>query len=550
MSLPGAIIFFTGVASCILVLSNSYKKSVNLTWSLFGLTSAFWGFGEFFLFNATDAVSALFWGRFINCLPLLHPIFFFHFVCAFEEKVKEKKKELFLYYTISLLLFVLVIVYPSANISGVRQMFGTFYYPMPGIIFHFIGVFFTYLVTYGLILLHKEHKTANSIKANQTNYLFWGFLTTFLPGAGMAFLPVYNISIPPIGIYLIPAYIFTTTYAIIKHHLMDITIVIKTYGLFVLIYFLLLITLLLFGIVGREWLMTIFPHYWWLGLMLSTMVIAIAGHIVANYFKRRSELEITTEMEVRSNKERLILLGQLIGGIAHNMKTPIMAMGGWVAHERELITEYEESLGDKSITEDDYREIAKEMREGCTKVMTQLQYMTEVIDTIRGQAMELQDTSRSVFDIRDLVKRVDLLLESELRRNKCFLRKEVEIDEKTVIAGEVSNLVQVLANLINNAMHAYRAKGGEIIFRITKDEKDILIMLQDFGVGIPERVQKDLFQTMVTTKGKFGTGLGLLMSKSTIKARFDGNITFTSKEGEGSTFCIHIPLTKIVPLPA
>ena len=50
---------------------------------------------------------------------------------------------------------------------------------------------------------------------------------------------------------------------------------------------------------------------------------------------------------------------------------------------------------------------------------------------------------------------------------------------------------------------------------------------------------------MVTTKGKNGTGLGLYMSYSNIKAKFNGDITFESKQGEGTTFTISIPYTKV-----
>ena len=49
---------------------------------------------------------------------------------------------------------------------------------------------------------------------------------------------------------------------------------------------------------------------------------------------------------------------------------------------------------------------------------------------------------------------------------------------------------------------------------------------------------------MVTTKGKNGTGLGLYMSYSNIKARFNGDITFKTEEGKGTTFNIIIPITK------
>ena len=57
-----------------------------------------------------------------------------------------------------------------------------------------------------------------------------------------------------------------------------------------------------------------------------------------------------------------------------------------------------------------------------------------------------------------------------------------------------------------------------------------------------KEVQDNLFKKMVTTKGKNGTGLGLFMSYSNIKAHFGGNISFESKEGVGTTFYITIPI--------
>ena len=61
---------------------------------------------------------------------------------------------------------------------------------------------------------------------------------------------------------------------------------------------------------------------------------------------------------------------------------------------------------------------------------------------------------------------------------------------------------------------------------------------------MPDDVQEKLFKSMITTKGKNGTGLGMFMSYSTIKGHFNGDITFTSELGKGTTFNIIIPLPK------
>ena len=71
---------------------------------------------------------------------------------------------------------------------------------------------------------------------------------------------------------------------------------------------------------------------------------------------------------------------------------------------------------------------------------------------------------------------------------------------------------------------------------------NIIFIIQDYGSGIPKKVQDKLFNEMITTKGKNGTGLGLFMSYSNIRAHFNGNMTFESEEGKGTKFIITIPL--------
>ena len=58
-----------------------------------------------------------------------------------------------------------------------------------------------------------------------------------------------------------------------------------------------------------------------------------------------------------------------------------------------------------------------------------------------------------------------------------------------------------------------------------------------------KEVQSKLFKEMITTKGKNGTGLGLFMSYSNIKAHFNGNITFESEKGKGTIFSIIVPIS-------
>ncbi len=247
------------------------------------------------------------------------------------------------------------------------------------------------------------------------------------------------------------------------------------------------------------------------------------------------------QQEILLEQERLASLGQLIGGIAHNLKTPIMSISGGIEALKDLAYEYRDSIDDRSVTEQDHKEIAKEMLNWLDRMKPYCSYMSDVISAVKGQAVQMNASTTVKFTVDELVKRVDLLMRHELKKYHCILNLETQIDMSTEIKGEVNNLVQVFDNIIINAMQAYEGQNGTIDLKILRSGDNVEFTFRDYGKGIPKQITDRLFKEMVTTKGKNGTGLGLYMSYSTIKGRFGGNMSFTSKEGCGTTFFISIP---------
>lgn len=256
----------------------------------------------------------------------------------------------------------------------------------------------------------------------------------------------------------------------------------------------------------------------------------------------KKDLETIKENQAMlMERERLASLGQLIGGIAHNLKTPIMSISGGLEALKDLVKEYDDSIDDKNVTMSDHHEIAREMLQWLEKIRPHCSYMSDIISAVKGQAVQLNYSSTYSFRLDGLVKRVDLLMKHELKKNHCSLKTDFRIDLDTEVKGEVNNLVQILDNMIINAIHSYEGRSGEIEFKIVEKDNNIIISIADNGKGMPIDVQNRLFKEMITTKGKNGTGLGMYMSYSTIKGRFGGNIWFDSEEGKGTTFYISIP---------
>ena len=252
---------------------------------------------------------------------------------------------------------------------------------------------------------------------------------------------------------------------------------------------------------------------------------------------------IEDKQSMLMEKERLASLGQMIGGIAHNLKTPIMSIAGAAEGLTDLTKEYDISIGDPSVTNEDHHAIVKDMNEWIEKVKTHTSYMSDVITAVKGQAVAFTETKSDTFTISELLTHVDVLMKHELKNALIELNTSVLVPDSLSIRGNINSLVQVINNIISNAIQAYNGKTNKNIdFIIKVKENDIIFTIQDYGCGMSKKVKDKLFKEMITTKGKNGTGLGLFMSYSKIRAHFNGNITFESEEGKGTRFDINVPL--------
>lgn len=246
--------------------------------------------------------------------------------------------------------------------------------------------------------------------------------------------------------------------------------------------------------------------------------------------------------DILIERERLASLGQLIGGIAHNLKSPIMSISGATEGLTDLIKEYEESIVDKDVTIDDHLAIANDMKDWISKIKSYLEYMSDIITAVKGQAVALSENAVDSFTVEELTKRVDILMKHELKKALITLNLDLKVPTSLMIHGNINGLVQVINNMISNAIQAYKGKEGQTIdLIITQEKNDVIVSVRDYAGGLPKEVQEKLFKEMITTKGKDGTGIGLFMSYSNIRAHFNGDITYSTEEGKGTIFNIILP---------
>jgi two-component system NtrC family sensor kinase len=145
-------------------------------------------------------------------------------------------------------------------------------------------------------------------------------------------------------------------------------------------------------------------------------------------------------------------------------------------------------------------------------------------------------------DVNQTINQTVDLLENFARSNNIDLQTDLA-EQLPIIAGDQAQLQQVILNLVNNAIDAI-GKDGTVSVKSSADKSEIRITITDTGPGIPESMQKKVFDPFYTTKstGK-GTGLGLWISYSIIE-KMGGKLALQSKEGQGASFTITLPIVQ------
>lgn len=242
--------------------------------------------------------------------------------------------------------------------------------------------------------------------------------------------------------------------------------------------------------------------------------------------------EVTAELEKQHQdlirKEKLSALGEMAAAVAHEIRNPLVAIGGFARRlDKQLVSR---------LTEGELNWAAIIVRE--------VDRLEKILRDILDFARETT-TTESTIDPNDLAREVMFLFESELRAKGITLVKELQT-ELPPIRGDAAGIRQVFINLISNAMQAMES-GGTLTIRsgFDKDEHErVTVEVSDTGGGIPPEVLSNIFNPFFTTKEK-GIGLGLTLAHRIIE-RNHGTIQVINRLGEGATFAVTFPATGVV----
>jgi len=285
--------------------------------------------------------------------------------------------------------------------------------------------------------------------------------------------------------------------------------------------------------------------------------------------ERKQAEDERSKLERQLNQvHKMEAVGQLAGGVAHEINTPIQYLGDNLKFLSEAFINYRSVLtaakGLLSMTEkdDDLKEaiatLATEMEEKDIAYLEKeipealqqsIEGAKQVADIVSAMKEFAHPSSKEVAqeDINAIITNALAVSHNEW---KYVAETEVMLDSKlprvNCLRGEIS---QVVLNIIINAAHAIEEKShgekGLITVSTAEDAGWVEIRVQDTGNGIPEKVRGNIFNPFFTTKpvGK-GTGQGLAISQDIVVGKHGGELFFDTEAGVGTTFVIRLPVNQ------
>ena len=246
-------------------------------------------------------------------------------------------------------------------------------------------------------------------------------------------------------------------------------------------------------------------------------------NLMASSLKDRDErLKEHTEQQIMK-LERLATLGQLAGGVAHEINNPLGT-----------ISIYAQMAIDELGKDND------SCKENLQVVMKQTNRAGKIVKDLLEFARQFEPEMRMV-NINDVLGKAIAMTTHPAKLQDVRLTTRLTQGLPS-INGDSDKLQQVFVNIIVNALQAM-TKGGELTVatRLTEDNEFVEIEISDTGCGIPEEHLDKLFDPFFTTKeiGE-GTGLGLSVSLGIVQ-RHNGSVDVRSKVGQGSTFIVRLP---------
>lgn len=244
--------------------------------------------------------------------------------------------------------------------------------------------------------------------------------------------------------------------------------------------------------------------------------------------------ELIEKEKILSHQSKMAAMGEMIENIAHQWRQPLSVIS--TAATGAKVKKDFDKLSDS------------DFYETMDIINNSAQHLSDTIDDFRN--FFTNEKEASTFDVNIPIDKVLYLISSKLKNRNITVVKNTEI---ITVLGLVNEFIQVLINIINNALDAFEDSSCEqkiIFINLYKDNNNLVLKIKDNAGGIKEEIISRIFEPYFTTKHQSqGTGIGLYMSTEIIEKHMHGSLTASNEEYtynninyKGAQFKIEIPI--------
>jgi len=488
------------------------RSKINIAFFFVCLTTFWWQFSWFFLFNIEDGTLAKIFVKIGHVGIVLLPVAFLHFSLVFLGKTdKLNKIILTIAYTITAF-FEISLFTTNYFVNGYYEYYWGFY-PKAGFLHPFFLLFvgFTVIRFVSLLFSSIKKELKSSFKYFQIEYVLVAMIFYIL--ASVDFAVNYGFEFYPIGFIFILIFLGIVGYAISKYQLMNIKVILTEF-LITVIALVLLIQFILSE--------TIF-EYIWEGILL--LAFLFFGYLLIKSVL--NEIKLREKLEIANNAK-----SEFVSIASHQLRTPLTAVKGYIS----------------MMIEGTYGKLSQELIRPLQNVYESNERLTKLVNDLLDLSRleagkiefspQLTSLEKIVFDITEELK-------INADKKGLYLKLIKPAKALPEIMVDQPKIRQVILNIIDNAIKYTRDGGITIELRKTDSQEQIIIA--DTGIGVSQDEIKSLFQmfSRASAGAKLhtdGSGVGLHVAKKFIEMHH-GRIWVESEgKDKGSTFYIELPI--------
>jgi len=267
------------------------------------------------------------------------------------------------------------------------------------------------------------------------------------------------------------------------------------------------------------------------------------------------KLEITQRKELETqlvHAQKMEAVGQLASGIAHEINSPSQFANDNILFLKDATDGFIKKLDQSpdAPSDDDINFFKENAPEAVEQAAEGISRITTIVKSMKNFAYRDAQSAKRPNDLNQAIRSTTVVATNEW---KYHAELDLQLQEGIpMVPCNIGEINQVVLNLIVNGAHAIRDrfKGGTkgnlvVSSRHYPDHDCVIIAIADNGGGIPQEVQTRIFEPFFTTKEVgVGTGQGLAIAHNVIVKSHGGQIWFDSKDGQGTTFYIKLPMTQ------